>query len=307
MLSDNEFIENSLISNLYYLRTLREFCARVELSLPSFYTDYINKANDLAKRCENLGTLIVNNYANNNIPSVALNSSIFVTKYTITLEELTNKLFNYNMNTSITKNELNLKPGIPTSTKNLIEGLERGNNEALESANEFISFSEELSTNINNQDCFCFYYNSLNTNTVYEMNVYTLVLERLINRNNLDPLYVVDYEYGFNKLMSSIATYIRGECDPFYPDIVKEANDFYLEYSNLINEYENTTITPENQGNMTNNSIELAKRFKIFIETCIEKLIRKEIYFTTPPITKDNALTDVNYFIYNLEQNIKEL
>ena len=33
---------------------------------------------------------IVNNYANNNIPSVALNSSIFVTKYTITLEELTN-------------------------------------------------------------------------------------------------------------------------------------------------------------------------------------------------------------------------
>ena len=307
MLSDSKFIESTLISNLYYLRTLREFCARVELSLPPYYEEYIKKSSNLAKQCENLGSEITNNYANYNIPSVALNSDIFVTSYTLKLEELTNKLFNYNMNTSITKNELNLKPGIPTPTKALIEGLEKVNDEALEIANEFISFSEELSTNINNQDCFCFYYNSLNSNTVYEMNVYTLVLERLINRNNLDPIYVVDYEYGFNKLMSSIATYIRGECNPIYTDTVKEANDFYLEYSNLINEYETIAITPENQGNMTNNSIELAKRFKTFIEICIEKLIKKEIYFTTPPITKDNALTDVNYFIYNLEQNIKEL
>ncbi len=307
MLSDNEFIENSLISNLYYLRTLREFCVRVELSLPSFYTDYIKKINELALKCEDLGTLIVNNYANNNIPSVALNSNIFVTKYTITLEELTNKLFNHKINTNITINELNLKSGIPTATKELIEGLEKVNTEALEIANEFINFSEELSKNINKQDSFCFYYNSLNTNTVYEMNVYTLVLERLINRNNLDPIYVVDYEYGFNKLMASIATYIRGECDPIYIDTKKMANDFYLEYTNLINEYENVSLTPENQRNMTNNSIELAKRFKKFIESCIEKLIKKEIYFTTPPITKDNALTDVNYFIYNLEQNIKEL
>ena len=210
------------------------------------------------------------------------------------------------MNTSITKNELNLKPGIPNPTKSLIEGLERVNDEALEIANEFISFSEELSTNINNQNCFCFYYNSLNTNTVYEMNVYTLVLERLINRNNLDPLYVIDYEYGFNKLMASIATYIRGECDPIYTDTVKEANDFYLEYSNLINEYDNLVLSPDNQKNMTNNSIELAKRFKIFVESIINKLLNKELYFTTPPITKDNALTDINYFIYNLEENKQE-
>ena len=41
MLSDSKFIENSLISNLYYLRTLREFCARVQLSLPSNYKEYI--------------------------------------------------------------------------------------------------------------------------------------------------------------------------------------------------------------------------------------------------------------------------
>lgn len=306
MLSDSKFIESTLISNLYYLRTLREFCARVELSLPPYYEEYIKKSSNLAKQCEILGSEITNNYANYNIPSVALNSDIFVTSYTLKLEELTNKLFNYNMNTNITKKELNLKPGLPNPTDALIKSLEIVNERALQIANEFINFSKELSDSINNQDCFCFYYNSLNTNTVYEMNVYVLVLERLINKNELDPIYVIDYEYGFNKLMASIATYIRGECDPIYPDVVDKANDFYNEYTNLIDEYDNLVLSPDNQRNMTNNSIELAKRFKTFVESVIEKLLNKELYFTTPPITKDNALTDINYFIYNLEENKQE-
>ena len=173
--------------------------------------------------------------------------------------------------------------------------------------NEFINFSSELSNNVNNQNVFCFYYNSLNTNTVYEMNVYISILERLINKDNLDPLYVIDYEYGFNKLMAGIATYIRGECDPIYVDVVNQANNFVNEYNNLVLEYENIILSPENQKNMTDNSIELSKRFKLFVEDCLNKLLKKELYFSSPPITKDNALTDINFFIYNLEENIKEL
>ena len=306
MLSDSKFIENSLISNLYYLRTLREFCTRVQLSLPSTYKEYIDTAGKLAKQCEELGSRIMK-YANGNIPSVALNSDIFVTPYTLRLEELTNKLFAYDINTDITKQELALEPGIPKPNPEIIQALEEINQEALNIANEFINFSSELSNNVNNQNAFCFYYNSLNTNTVYEMNVYISILERLINKDNLDPLYVIDYEYGFNKLMAGIATYIRGECDPIYVDVVNQANNFVNEYNNLVFEYENIILSPENQKNMTDNSIELSKRFKLFVEDCLQKLLKKELYFSSPPITKDNALTDINFFIYNLEENIKEL
>lgn len=306
MLSDSKFIENSLISNLYYLRTLREFCARVQLSLPSTYKEYIDTAGKLAKQCEKLGSRIMK-YANGNIPSVALNSDIFVTPYTLRLEELTNKLFAYDINTDITKQELALEPGIPKSNPEIIQALEEINQEALNIANEFINFSSELSNNVSNQNAFCFYYNSLNTNTVYEMNVYISILERLINKDNLDPLYVIDYEYGFNKLMAGIATYIRGECDPIYVNVVNQANNFVNEYNNLVLEYENIILSPENQKNMTDNSIELSKRFKLFVEDCLNKLLKKELYFSSPPITKDNALTDINFFIYNLEENIKEL
>ena len=107
--------------------------------------------------------------------------------------------------------------------------------------------------------------------------------------------------------MAGIATYIRGECDPIYVDVVNQANNFVNEYNNLVLEYENIILSPENQKNMTDNSIELSKRFKLFVEDCLNKLLKKELYFSSPPITKDNALTDINFFIYNLEENIKEL
>ena len=65
-------------------------------------------------------------------------------------------------------------------------------------------------------------------------------------------------------------------------------------------------MTPTNQRNMTINSLELAERLKKFVEKCIEKLLKKEIYFISAPITKDNELTAINYFIFNLKEVVLE-
>lgn len=301
MLDNKEFIEESLINNLYYLRTLREFCARVEVSLSSKYQNYIEESKRLALKCEELGRRVIK-YANGNINQDILNKDIIVTKYTLSLEELTEKLFLIDINTNLTNEELSIKPGTITETDSLVKELEKINQEALNIANEFINFANNLYNNTKNQEIFSFYYNSINSFMIYEINTYILILERLIDKNETDPIFVVDYEYGFNALLRGIATLIRGEIDPIYNDIFKKANNFVLEYDNLVKEYENIIISPENQENMRKNSLELANRFKIFITECIEKLLNKEIYFISAPITKDNALTDVNFFIYNLEK-----
>lgn len=305
MLNEAEFIEYSLVTNLYYLRTLRDFCSHLELSIPSFNQNEVTKAKSLAKKCEELGAKLVN-YADGNIPSSALNANIFFTKTTLPLEKLTNELFNYDINTEITKAGVTIKPGIPTTTLQLIEELKGINQEALRIANEFIEFSNNLYNDVKEQKIFIYYYNSLNLYTVYEVKFYITVLNRLINKYSLDPMYVADYEYDFNRMLEALASFIRGECDPAYDDIYLEANNFFLEYQALVNEYENMTISPVSQQNMTENSIELAKRFKVFIEKCIDKILSKDVYFISPPITKDNALTTVNYFLYNLQTISKE-
>ena len=110
MINDNEFVEESLIINLYYLRTLREYTARIEVSLPEKYQDYIKKSRNLAKKAENLGAELLE-ISNNKIPEKALLSGIFLTKYTIELELLTEKLFGIDINTNLRIIEENLKPG----------------------------------------------------------------------------------------------------------------------------------------------------------------------------------------------------
>lgn len=301
MLNNQEFIEESLILNLYYLRTLREYCARIEVSLPEKYQEYIDESKNLAKRCEEIGKELLE-ISNNKIPERAISSGIFITKYTLDAELLTEKLFEIDINTDLSIIEENLKPGNVPVNQEIVRKLRELNEKIIALANEFIEFATNLYVKTNNQEVFTFYYNSLNNYLIEEIKLYVTNLERLNQNLSTDPSFITDFEYYRNSFLYVISTYIRGEIDPVYEDIWNTANDFTKEFKNIVLEYQNMKMTPENQKNMTKNSLELAKRFKLFLEECLEQLLKKELYFISAPITKDNALTAVNYFIYNLEK-----
>ena len=101
MLTEEEFYKESIDANLYYLRTLRDFCINIELS---FYGDnpYKGRAALLARESQDLGREIVT-LTNGKVPSKGLNYQIFYTEYTLPIERLTEKLFNLNLGTDITE------------------------------------------------------------------------------------------------------------------------------------------------------------------------------------------------------------
>ena len=305
MLTDKEFFIQSLVSNLYYLWTLREFCARIEVSFPSIYKEYIEKSKQLAKRAE-INSKKAAIYANNSLPESVIKSEIVVTPYTLELELLTEKLFGIDIDTNVTELEKGIKSGNINPTKEQINDMKNINEESKIIANEFIDFANELHSKMENQEIFAFYYNTLNLYIIQEANLFKTSLERLTEKATINPSYVIDYQYYSTMKMQAIATFIRGEIDPMFKDIFDEANNYVIEYRNLLNEYDNMNMTPENQKNMTINSLEIAERFKKFIEKCIQKLLKKEIYFISPPITKDNALTNANFFIFNLKEGVLE-
>ena len=303
MLTDKEFFLQSLVSNLYYLWELREFSARIEVSFPSIYEDYVNRSKNLAKRAEKIDKQVAK-YANNSLPESVVNSQIIVTPYTLELELLTEKLFGIDIDTSITELEKAIVPGDMTPTKEQVKEMESINEESKKIANDFIDFANELYSKIENQEIFAFYYNTLNLYLVQEANLFKTSLERLKERATINPSYVIDYQYYSTMIMQAIATFIRGEIDPIFKDIFDKANNFVIEYRNILDEYDNMIMTPENQKNMTLNSLELAERFKVFVENCIEKLLKKEIFFISPPISKDNELTAINFYIFNLKEGV---
>lgn len=301
MLTDQEFFLQSLVSNLYYLWTLREYSARIQVSFPPIYENYINKSFELARRAEILSKRVAE-YAYKGLPENVIESGIVLTPYTLELELLTEKLFGIDIDTSITEKEKNIKIGIVNPSKEEVRDMENINKDALILVNDFINFANELYEKIENQEIFTFYYNSINLYLVEEAKLYVSSLERLREKATVNPSYVIDAQYFGTLGMQAIATYIRGEIDPIHKDIFDEANNFVIEYRNMLNEYENMIMTPKSQKNMTLNSLELAERLKSFVEKCIEKLLKKEIYFISAPITKDNELTAINFFIFGLKE-----
>lgn len=301
MLTDKEFFLQSLVGNLYYLRTLREYAARIGLSLPSIYQEYFNKGKALALRAEKLDKQL-EKYNNKSLPKYVIEGGIIVTPYTLELEKLTEKLFGINIDTTVTEEELNLIPGDLNPTEEQVNDMKNINEEAYTLVNDYIDFANEIHDKIENQEIFAFYYNTINLYLIEEAKLYISSLERLKEKATVNPSYVIDNQYFGTLGMQAIATFIRGEIDPINKDIFDEANNFVIEYRNILKEYEDMIMTPENQKNMTINSLEIAKRLKTFVEKCIQKLLKKEIYFISPPITKDNELTAVNFFIFGLNQ-----
>ena len=305
MLTNKDFFLQSIISNLYYLWTLREYSARIQVSLPYIYRIYIDRSNQLATRAEVLSKKIAE-YAYLGLPKNVIESEIILTPYTLELELLTEKLFGIDIDTTVTEKEKAIKVGIINPTDEQVKKMEELNEEAKVLANDFIEYAEDLHSKIENQEVFAFYYNTINLYLIEEAKLYLSDLNRLNEKATINPSYVIDNQYFGTLGMQAIATFIRGEIDPANKDVFDEANNFVIEYRNILNEYDNMIMTPENQKNMTINSLELAERLKAFVEKCIQKLLKKEIYFISAPITKDNELTAINFFIFNLKEIVLE-
>ena len=300
MLNDTDFVTQTLTSNLYFLRTLREFATNIQLSFLVDNVEYIETAKDFGLRSEELGRILMK-YANENISQVAIDSQIFVTDYTMDAELLTEKLFNIDIDTTITENELKLTAGTPSNpSETMIRELTEVNNRALVLVTNFIDFCENIISRMNDNELFSYSYISLIEAMLVEMELYKSNLTRLIARENINPGFVVNYKYLFNNLLQQLSSFVRGLVDPKNGIVIIRASAFSNEFGILANEYKESIASPETQQDLQDRTLDALDRFRDFISTTIEDVLSSSIYFIVEPIFLDNMLTTANYFKYNL-------
>lgn len=300
MLNDTNFVTQTLTSNLYFLRTLREFATNIQLSFLDDNLEYIETAKDFGLRAEELGRILIK-YASGNISQEAIDNQIFVTDYTLDAELLTEKLFNIDIDTSITESELSLTSGIPNNISEImINELTDVNSRALVLVTNFIDFLENIVIQMKNNELFSYSYISLIEAMLVEMKLYKSNLTRLIARENINPGFVVDYQYLFNDLLRQLSSFVRGLVDPKNGLTIIRASAFANEFGVFANEYKEAIASPETQKDLESRNLEVLDRFREFISTTIEDVLNGNIYFIVEPIFLDNMLTTANYFKYNL-------
>ena len=196
MLTEEEFYKESIDANLYYLRTLRDFCINVELS---FYgnTPYKARAESLARRSQDLGREIVTS-TNGKVPSKGLSYQIFYTEYTLPIERLTEKLFTLNLGTNITEIKLRLTPTDTFEVNdNLITSMTSFNDRATSIANDFIELSKEITKEMTSNNLFSYSYPTMYNFMIITIELYIGELYRL---KELIYLAIAYMEIGCNEL-----------------------------------------------------------------------------------------------------------
>lgn len=305
MLNNEEYVQQSIDTNLYYLKSLRDFCLNVELSFTENDQGYIKRAKDIADKCQKVGSKLVD-LANKRVSKTAIDYQIYITDYSIPSEQLTEKLFGIKLAEEILRREKNFEAGkdINPSEKTTQE-IETINNESLSLVNEFIDLSTEITNKLSNNELFSYTYPSLYEYMIYQSEIYKSQLERLIQKISTDPSYALDSEFYQNNSMKTIALFISKLVDPQNIEIVEEANNFYKLFKAAEENYKNTSLTPENQIILANKEENLVNDFKTFLETCMKKLLNKEIYFIIEPTFINHLLNEINYFRYTLYANKK--
>lgn len=306
MLTEEEFYKESIDANLYYLRTLRDFCINIELS---FYGDnpYKGRAALLARESQDLGREIVT-LTNGKVPSKGLNYQIFYTEYTLPIERLTEKLFNLNLGTDITEMQLKLTPTDTFEVNDeLITALTSFNDRATSIASEFINLAREIRDEMTSNNLFSYSYPTMYNFMIITIELYIGELNRLKERIRKDPIIALDTEYGYNITAYEITSFLRGLIDPNATSYIEVLNNILNEiYPELLEDYNSLPLSPENQQNLTERSIAVIRRIRLLISNMLRDLLDAKLYFIIEPLAIDNFYRNINYFLYALDVDMKE-
>ena len=306
MLNEREFFIESLRDHLYYLRTIREFCITIELSFYKNNLKYIEMCQDYANKCDELGRIAIS-YTGGFVSKEALDNNIYVTEYSLPCEKLTEKLFGIDIDTAFTKEELELQAGINENiNSDVINGIKDLNEKALAFAKNFSTFCVEIRDKMDANELFSFSYSDFFSYIFDEINTYISDLERIIRMEGYSPIYAVGYEYNFSVTLEKTARFIRDWVDVKSIDVFDMANYFVNGFGEIINEYLKASISPDVQIELSNKTRELLADYQDFLRKILSRLINKELYFITPPVSLDNIYTSVNFYKFNLDKEESE-
>jgi hypothetical protein len=295
MLNNQNVFEQSLVNHLYFAGTIRNFCTVIGLTFFKNNQDYINRAIKLGYQATDITNKALS-YMNALIAGEVLKSEVYITKYTKDINLLTEKLFDVNLKMQINEDLNVLKSRKEVNYDEVIDKIDKLNDEGMSLVESFKDFVEEIKNKLDTQLLFSYLYPDFFNYMYEEISVYGRDLKRIMSKKDYTKFYLGEFRYYFNELLRKSAEYIRGFLDTSHQDIFDMSSFYANAFGDLTEKYlkdNNTTLFDETERLVIN--------YKNFVSSIIEKLLRSELYFITPPIVLDNFLTNINVYLFILK------
>ena len=291
MISDEEYIRQSIESNLIYCGSILEFTYSLEFSFLDNDYEVIKELKRFYDKFK-IQMLKTINIANKKVSKELLTSNILYSQYMIPLYKLSEELTGNNAHIEIIENLMKLEPGNPTPTKDLLNTIDIINKNTLNLLKEYNDFITYLINHILKLNLFIFKYALYIEDVKNRATFYISNLTKIINKEKVTVILIDKNIENIKKLMERNALFING----FINQSEKEIIDIAREYAE---KFKNLDLKAKDDASYKI-AYEITSSFTDFITDLIKKLLNKKIQFMMGPAYLDICLREANDFKYNL-------
>ena len=301
MLSDHEYVRQSLELDMFFLRIMKEHSFFIEAAFPSKDSNLIQQAEMFKNHFTMLLAEAVK-LANGVLPLDFLTDGEIVTRYTLEAERVTEFYSGISLNTGITGAEMALGGSVNPNMAALAEQVNRLNQQAMAALQGLIDFKVRLLNDVLTCCIFTNNYPLLIDHILREARLFLSMLERLQCRADIDLVAeMVMQEAFWNRIMAEHAKFIRGLLDPTEVQLFNTADNFGKQFDVLTAEAEALVSQIAALPAVTEESRQATVSIRDFKSQGTEGLITCKIRSIIIPLLGDHVLREANHYLHLLE------
>ncbi len=298
MISNSDFVKQSLALHLFFVRIMKEHSFFLEAGFTPKDDRFIRQADDFRIQFDRLlgeVAAISNGVVS---PDVLLSGEV-VTPYTLNAEMASAYYTGVMIPFDLTRIESQLTgdTGIEVNS-----ALERRvyliNQKSIGLVSELIRFKEIILSNVLSCKMFTVNYPLLIDHIMREAKLYRNMIQRLQNREEINiEKEAMEQELFWNRIMAEHSKFIRGLLDPTENQLINTANDFGNEFDKLTAEVNDAMNQTALLGKVTEESLNAAQRIRDFKEQGTQGLINCKIKSIIIPLLGDHVLREASHFL----------
>lgn len=297
MLLKQEFINQSLELNLFFLRIMKEHSIFMEAAIPPKHKDLISQADAFKNEFATLLSHAIS-LSDGVIPSRILESNEIVTNYTLDAERATQFFTGIFIDTDITSAENSLSMSTNTNDASLLtDNVYMLNRRSLSATNMIIKFKTKLKNDVLGCKVSTTLYPSLINHILTEAIIFKELLTRLQNGIKIDMKDALALEIFWDDKMSEHGFTIRGMLDPTEKQLFNIADSFGKEFEDLRKEASSMNKTDSDFSNLTEDTLNKTVEFRDFKAQGTEGLLTCKIRSIILPLLADHVLRESNHYI----------
>lgn len=302
MLSKQEFINQSLKLNLFFLRIMKEHAIFLEAALPLKNKDLISQADAFKNEFTTLLSHAIS-LSDGVLSSKSLEANELITKYTIDAEKVTQFATGIFIDSHITSMQHSLS--FSAADKNitmLTDNVYMLNHHSIAATNMIIKFKSKLKNDVLSCRLFTNAYPSLLDHVLRESIIFVELLTRLQNGTNLyTKRDILNLENFWNEKMSEHSFFIRGLLDPTEMELFNISDNFGKEFETLRKEASIMNSSSSDLPKLTDITLKETIKLREFKAQGTEGILACKIKSLILPLLSDHVLREANYYINLLE------